>query len=39
MKNLQENKLQLTRAEKWAWVVFFGLGINYILLTILLSLR
>lgn len=39
MKNLQENKLQLTRAEKWAWVVFLGLGVNYILLTIILSVR
>ncbi len=39
MKNVQENKLQLTRAEKWAWVVFLGLGVNYILLTIMFSVR
>ncbi|WP_262485462.1 hypothetical protein [Crocinitomix catalasitica] len=39
--DLTNNRSELTklvRAEKIAWIIFLGLGLNYIILAILLSL-
>lgn len=39
MKNRKNQLLELDRGEKWAWIFFLGLGINYLLWTIVLSYR
>lgn len=32
------NITRLNRAEKIAWIVFLGIGLNYLLLTLILTL-
>lgn len=33
----QETIKRMERAEKTAWIIFFGIGLNYLLLTLILN--
>lgn len=35
--NANQNVNQMNRAEKIAWIVFLGLGLNYLILTLILT--
>lgn len=37
MNNLETTKQRINRAEKIAWIIFIGLGLNYFLLTMILA--
>lgn len=36
MKKQETN--QLERAEKMAWIIFLGIGLNYLLITLIINL-